>query len=415
MQWTEHFERHDLITFKAMNVAQFTKRSPGRLTKTVEGNPAFVPAPAPRDIRLSREAIDVLDEASNRLGVLEGIARRLPNPELLIGPYLTREAVLSSRIEGTQTTLSDVYASEAQLRLEVAPDVQEVLNYLSAYRFGLRRLGSLPLSLRLIRELHGELMRGVRGGQKNPGEFRTYQNYIGGSREADARFVPPPPQDLKACLHDLEVFMHEHPMRPLIQMAVLHYQFETIHPFGDGNGRVGRLLTGLFLNERDLLPQPLLYLSAYFERNREAYYDGLLRVSTHGTWDAWVRYVLEGVRVQSDEAIALADSLQALNAEYRDRLHATHATVNAVALADYLFVNPYITTRTVQERVNVSHPTARAAIRALEDEGILVEYDPAKKWGKVFLAREVYNLISGAEAPVPVSAAQAASDIANPS
>lgn len=388
-----------------MNVAQFTKRSPGRLTTTLEGNPAFVPEPVPRQVRLSNEAVSLLDEASNRLGVLEGIARRLPNPELLIGPYLRREAVLSSRIEGTRTTLSDVYASEAQLKLEISPDVQEVLNYLAAYRHGLARLPTLPLSLRLIREIHDRLMRGVRGAAKQPGQFRTYQNFIGGSREGNATFVPPPPLDMKKCLNDLDLFMNERSMRPLVQMALLHYQFEAIHPFGDGNGRVGRLLMALFLNERDLLPQPLLYLSAYFERSRDDYYAGLMRVSTHGDWDGWIRYVLQGVRVQSDEAIVLADRLQGLNAEYRDRLQAAHATVNALALADHLFISPYVTMRTVQEFLGVSHPTARSTIRALEDQGILTEPIPARKWGKIFTAHEVYAVISGVDAEATASAA----------
>jgi len=390
---------------KLMNVAQFTKRSPGRITKTLEGNPAFVPEPAPRQLRLSEEAVGLLDEASNRLGVLQGIARRLPNPELLIGPYLRREAVLSSRIEGTQTTLSDVYASEAQLKLELTPDVKEVLNYVMAYRYGLGRLASLPLSLRLLRELHERLMKGVRGAEKRPGEFRTYQNFVGGDTEHDARYVGPPPLEMKACLNDLDFFMNERTLRPLVQMAVLHYQFEAIHPFGDGNGRVGRLLTGLFLNERDLLPQPLLYLSAYFERSRDAYYDGLLRVSTHGDWDGWVRYVLEGVRVQSDEAIVLTDRLQALNSRYRRRLHVVHATSNALALADFIFVSPYLTIRMVQKRLETSHPTARAAIRALEEQGILSEQDPHRKWGKVFIADEVYTLISGDDTEGDASAA----------
>lgn len=382
---------------KLMNVAQFTKRSPGRITKTVEGNPSFVPDPAPRQLRLSDEAVGLLDQASNRLGVLQGIARRLPNPELLIGPYLRREAVLSSRIEGTQTTLSDVYASEAQLKLEIAPDVQEVLNYITAYRYGLGRLATLPLSLRFLRELHGRLMRGVRGAEKQPGEFRTYHNFIGGNTEVDARYVPPPPLEMKECLNDLDSFMNESTLRPLVQMAVLHYQFEAIHPFGDGNGRVGRLLTGVFLNDRELLPQPLLYLSAYFERTREAYYDALLRVSTHGDWDAWLRYVLEGVRVQSDEAIVLADRLQALNTRYREQLQAAHATANALALVDYIFISPYVTIRTVKDRLAATHPTARAAIRALETQGILSEPDPRRKWGKIFIADEVYRVISGAD------------------
>lgn len=377
-----------------MHVAQFTKRAPGRLTTTLEGNPAFVPDAAPRQLRLTDESIGLLDEASNRLGVLAGIARRLPNPELLIGPYLRREAVLSSRIEGTMTTLSDVYASEAQLRLEIAPDVKEVLNYLTAYRYGLTRLATLPLSLRLLRELHERLMSGVRGGQKRPGEFRTYQNFIGGSNEHTARFVPPPPLEMKGCLDDLEKFMHDRSLRPLVQAAVLHYQFEAIHPFGDGSGRVGRLLTGLFLNERDLLPQPLLYLSAYFERTRDAYYDGLFRVSTHGDWDGWVRYVLEGVSIQANASITLADRLQDLHARYREQLHAAHATLNALALVDYLFISPYITIGLVQKRLGVTHPTARATIRTLEEHDILNERDPNRKWGKVFTADEVYALIS---------------------
>jgi Fic family protein len=375
------------------------------MTTTLEGNPAFVPDPAPRQLRLSDEAVGLLDEASNRLGVLAGIARRLPNPELLIGPYLRREAVLSSRIEGTMTTLSDVYASEAQLKLEIAPDVKEVLNYLAAYRYGLNRLGTLPLSLRLLCELHERLMEGVRGGQRRPGEFRTYQNFIGGSNEATARFVPPPPLEMKDCLDDLDKFMHDRSLRPLVQAAVLHYQFEAIHPFGDGNGRVGRLLLGLFLNERELLPQPLLYLSAYFERTRDDYYDRLFRVSTHADWDGWIRYVLEGVSIQADAAITLADRLQDLNARYRAQLHAAHATLNALALVDYLFISPYITIRMAQARLKVTHPTARATIRALEEEGILNERDPNKKWGKVFTADEIYGLMSGSESDAEAAAA----------
>jgi Fic family protein len=209
---------------------------------------------------------------------------------------------------------------------------------------------------------------------------------------------------MKECLHDLDLFMNDRSLRPLVQMAVLHYQFETIHPFGDGNGRVGRLLTGIFLNERELLPQPLLYLSAYFERTREAYYRGLLRVSTHGDWDGWIRYVLEGVRVQSDEAIVLADRLQGLNARYRQRLHAAHATANALALVDHLFISPYITIGMVQERLNVTHPTARSTIRTLEQHGILTEADPRRKWGKVFTAKEVYAVISGADQEVEAAA-----------
>lgn len=381
-----------------MDATIFTKRACGHLTKTPGGNTAFVPAPAPRELHLSSQAIDLLDEASNRLGVLQGIGHRLPNPELMVGPYLRREAVLSSRIEGTQTTLSDVYAAEAeQLSLVSTGDVREVRNYLFAYEHGLARLSSLPLSLRLIRELHERLMKDVRGAARQPGEFRTYQNFVGGPTEESATYVGPPVPEMKKCLHDLDKFMNERSaLRPLVQMAVLHYQFEAVHPFGDGNGRVGRLLMGLFLTERGLMPQPLLYLSAYFERNRQAYYGGLMRVSTHGDWDSWIRFVLEGVRVQADEAASLADRLLGLQARYREHLQNVHATANALALVDALFVNPLVTTRRAQDILRVSNPTARSTIRTLEEYGILREITN-RQWNMVFRADEIYNEIQGAQ------------------
>lgn len=377
-----------------MDIEAFTPESPGRFARTTEGHAAFVPGPAPRNLELSPKAIDLLDAASNRLGVLEGVGRRLSNPELLIGPYLRQEAVLSSRIEGTQATLSDLYASEAQLRIPVAGDVQEVLNYSSAYRYGLERLDTLPLSLRLIRELHERLLLGVRGSGKQPGAFRTYQNFIGGSSEANAAYVPPPPSELPGCLDDFERFMHEKSLRPLVHMAILHYQFEAIHPFGDGNGRVGRVLMGIFLTERNLMPQPLLYLSPYFERTRRQYYGGLMRVSTHGDWDTWIRYMLEGVRTQADAAVDLADRLQSLHAEYRDRVQRTNRSVKALALVDVVFLSPFLTTRIVQDRLGVSAPTARAAITALQDAGILREFGEPRKWQRIFIANELYRLIS---------------------
>ncbi len=303
--------------------------------------------------------------------------------------------MLSSRIEGTQTTLSDVYAAEVeQLSLVTSPDVQEVRNYMAAYEYGLSRLATLPLSLRLIRELHERLMTGVRGHSRRAGEFRTYQNFVGGTSERDATYVGPPVPEMRQCLDDLEHFMHDRTLRPLVQMAVLHYQFEAIHPFGDGNGRVGRLLMGVFLSERGLLPQPLLYLSAYFERTRDTYYDGLLRVSTHGDWDGWLRYVLDGVRAQAEEAGELAERLLELQGRYRRELQRAHATSNALALVDALFVNPLVTTRRVQELLAVSPPTARAAIRTLEAAGVLRELTN-RRWGRVYQADEIFEMISG--------------------
>jgi Fic family protein len=373
----------------------FTSQAWGTLGLTASGNPCFVPNPPPANLELAAEVVALLDEASHRLGVLAGIGRRLPNPQLLIGPYLRREAVLSSRIEGTQTTLSDVYAAEAeQLRLVASPDVQEVVNYLDAAQYGLERLATLPLSLRFLRELHERLMaHGVRG-HGAAGEFRTYQNFIGGTNEANATYVPPPLPAMHDCLDAFERFVHEHPLPPLVQAAVLHYQFESIHPFGDGNGRVGRLLMTLFLIERELLSQPLLYLSAYFERERDAYYAGLMRVSTHGDWNAWLTYVLTGVRDQASEAADLADRLLELQASTRERLLQRRATANALALVDSLFLNPIVTIGRAQELLHVTHPTARATIRTLEEAGILREITGRPR-DMVFRADEIYEVLRG--------------------
>src|SRR5882672_4917703 len=326
-----------------MDVRQFTKRASGTLLQAPEGYPAFVPERAPRELGLSHACLAALDEASNRLGVLQGIGRQIRNPHLLISPYMSREAVLSSRIEGTQTTMSDVYAADLdQGELIQALDVREVRNYRDAHRRGLR--SDLPLSLRLIRNLHRWLLQGVRGHQRHPGEFRDYQNFIGAPTGGEATYVPPPVPQMKELLKDLEDFLHEETLRPLLQAAVVHYQFEAIHPFGDGNGRVGRLLIPLFLHNRGLLPQPLLYLSAYFERSRSDYYDRLLRVSTHGDWNAWIFYFLTGVSTQAQEAANLADRLLALHNQYRESLQAKRVTANVLTLIDVLFENPLMYT-----------------------------------------------------------------------
>jgi Fic family protein len=374
----------------------FTNDAWGRLVRTPGGNPAFVPHPAPRSLSLSPEVVDLLDEASFRLGSLQGIGRRLPNPQLLIGPSLRREAVLSSRIEGTQTTLSELYAAEAeQLQLVSAPDVQEVANYVEAYAHGLKRLATLPLSLRFVRELHERLLSGVRGTGRQPGEFRSYQNFVGGTSEMDATYVGPPVPEMHDCLDDFERFLHDRALRPLVQAAVLHYQFEAIHPFGDGNGRVGRLLVGIFLAERGVLPEPLLHLSAYLERTRERYYDGLMRVSTHGDWNGWLAYILEGVAAQAEQSALLADRLLALQARHRETLLAVRASASAMTLLDALFVNPIVSSRTAQSVLGVSAPTARAAIRVLEQQGILRELT-GKRWGRVFQADELLDVVRGA-------------------
>lgn len=378
-----------------MDAGLFTASAWGTLVSTAQGNPAFVPAAPPRRLDLGQEVVTLLDEASHRLGVLSGIGQRLPNPHLLIAPYLRREALLSSRIEGTQTTLAEVYAAEAeQLQFVPTPDIREVVNYVEAYEYGLGRLATLPLSLRLLRELHERLMAGgVRGGG-TPGEFRTYQNFIGGTSETDATYVGPPVPEMRGCLDELEAFMHDRSLPPLVQAAVLHYAFEAIHAFGDGNGRVGRLLNGLFLHERELLSQPLLYLSAYFEGTVSTYYELLMRVSTHGDWDTWLNYFLRGVRDQAADAARLADALLSLQSAYRERLQVARATTNVMALSDQLFVTPVVTTASVQRALGVTAPTARASIRALEQHEILHERT-GRKWRRIYDAREVLDLLRG--------------------
>jgi Fic family protein len=237
-------------------------------------------------------------------------------------------------------------------------------------------------------------MKGVRGQERHPGEFRTYQNFIGATTGADATYVPPPVPQMLSLLDDLERFLHEETLRPLVQAAILHYQFEAIHPFGDGNGRVGRLLIPLFLRDRGLLPQPLLYLSAYFERSRSEYYDKLLRVSTHGDWDDWIRYFLLGVSAQAREAADLADRLLALHNRYREELQAQHVTANALALIDALFENPLIYTKRAETVLGVSAPTARATIKTLEEQGVLREITN-RNWRKLYQADEIYALLRG--------------------
>jgi Fic family protein len=383
-----------------MDREQFSAQAPGRLLSTVGGALAFVPASLPRALELSQQVVLALDRASNALGVLAGIGSLLPNPHLLISPYVRREAVLSSRIEGTQSTIAEVYAAEAgQTQLFRDPaDVREVRNYVAAHELGLRRLSALPLSLRLICELHRELMHGVRGSESSPGRFRGSQNFIGpaGSTIADATYVPPPPPQMREALNDFERFLHEDSLPPLIQVALMHYQFEAVHPFLDGNGRVGRLLISLLLCEQGLLPQPLLYLSAYFERTRADYYNLLMRVSTHGDWDAWLRYFLGGVHAQATVAAQDARRLIDWRERYRSLLLASKARPAALQLVDELFANPYLTAAMAAERLEVTDPTARAAISDLLSQGVLTEIT-GRRWGKVYLAVDLLNALRGSD------------------
>jgi Fic family protein len=375
-----------------MNPADFQAPSSGRIVQAAGGYAAFVPAPLPPDLAYSPSLVLALSRADSALSELSGLGRQLPNPNLLIAPYVRREAVLSSRIEGTRTSLSELLLDEAEPSRSEDADLREVQNYVEALEHGLERLRELPLSLRLVRELHERLMRGVRGDQATPGEFRRSQNWIGpaGSTPATAPYVPPPPDAMVGCLNDWELFLHDRTGFPeLVQCALLHEQFEAIHPFLDGNGRVGRLLITLFLIERGRLSQPILYLSDFIEARRQEYYDSLQRVRTLGDWSTWLLFFLTGVEQTARSAVRQAGRLMDLRESYRQRLS---KRPNALRLLDALFVNPYLTAARAAKVLEVSDPTARQAMAHLQDQGLLSE-TTGRSWGRIYLARPILKVI----------------------
>ncbi|HET6724589.1 MAG TPA: Fic family protein [Gammaproteobacteria bacterium] len=378
-----------------MNSNDYSSTEAGHVRRTSEGYDTFIPTPLPPTLQYSPELVLALSRADAVLSELSGLARNLPNPHLLITPYVRREAVLSSRIEGTQSTLADLLLDEAVGRRGEAPetaDVREVSNYVKALDHGIARLASLPLSLRLVRELHETLMRGVRGDHATPGEFRRSQNWIGppGCTLATATYVPPPPHDMLAALDDWEKFLHVRDKLPdLIQCALLHEHFEAIHPFLDGNGRIGRLLITLFLIERGRLSQPLLYLSDYIESHRDEYYRRLQRIRTHGDWAAWLHYFLTAVEESGKKALRQAGELmdlrETLRVQFPDK-------PRLVLLMDALFMNPYITVKHAAEVLGVSQPTAKRNLEMLMAAGVMEE-TTGKAWGKVYLARPILEAI----------------------
>ena len=367
----------------------------GELVTTPQGVLAFVPPPLPPTLSFDAELVRLLSQADARLSELSGMGRQLPNPHLLIAPYMRQEAVLSSRIEGTQASLSDLFEEELRPHdgaPSPAADAGEVRNHVVALEHGLHRLSELPLSLRLVRELHEKLMQGARGGDKNPGNFRTHQNFIGtrGSRIDTATFVPPPPDRMPGCLDAWEKFLHErHTLPDLVQCALMHAQFETIHPFADGNGRVGRLLVTLFLVERERLSQPLLYLSAYIEANKSGYYESLQRTRTHADWRGWLAYFLQGVEVTARMAAQQVTALIDLRDRYRARFV---GQAGVLALIDALFENPFTDAKRAARAMKKSDPTARAAIAALQGAGWLREVT-GRQWGRWYVAHELIDLL----------------------
>ena len=367
----------------------------GHLVTTYRGEKAFVPDPLPRTIDFSTSLVTQLDRASRAAAMLAGIGETLPNPHLLIRPFLRKEAVLSSMIEGTQTSISDLFLYEASgTKRDPRGDAREVANYVRAMEQGLERLETLPLSVRLFNEIHGVLMEGVRGKEMRPGELRTEQVWIGaeGTTIGEAHFVPPPAESVRDLLLDLERFVNEDPeMPPLIQCALMHYQFETIHPYFDGNGRIGRLLIVLFLCAKKVLPTPLLYLSAYLERNREAYYRHLYRVSATGNWEDWLSFFLMGVEEQSQDAIVRSRRLRDLQARYRQDLQQQRASGNALRLLDMLFEQPFVTPGAAARALDLTWAGAKGVLERLRSAGV-IDVWPAKG-SLMYVARDLLRTI----------------------
>ncbi len=383
-----------------MDPIKFQSSSSGKVVRLPQGYWAFLPFALPPRLDFTPALVRALSTADRALGELKGLGGTLLNPHLLIRPLTHREAVLSSRIEGTRASLDDLFAYEAsQLSFfEPGSDVREVHNYVRALEYGLERIHTLPVRLRLIREMHARLMEGVCGDVWTPGDFRRSQNWIGpaGSTLETALYVPPPLDEMLAALGALENFIHEpSDLPPLIRLGLIHYQFEAIHPFLDGNGRVGRLLLALLLSAWELLPQPLLYLSPYFESNRQAYYDLLLAVSQRGAWEAWLLYFLEGVRQQSQDAINKVGRLQLLRAEYQARIQSRRASARLLIVLDLLFSQPVLTTRQVETDLGIPFAGAQRLIDQLIQFGMLREITGGRR-NRVYRADAVLAILESA-------------------
>ncbi len=393
-----------------MDLERFRKSGSGRLVK--RRNPAngenywaFLPNPLPPDLKWDNLLIRTLSKADRAFGELIRLGASMSNPYLLLSPLIRREAVLSSRIEGTRANLNDLYVYEArQLMLPGIPDseedelrdTKEVFNYVRALEHGIERLKTYPLNLHFIRGLHQILMEGVRGKDKNPGEFRSIQNMIAGPGESleEARYIPPPPEELPQALEQFEAYLNtegEYP--PLVRLALLHYQFEALHPFIDGNGRVGRLLITLTLHTLEPMFQPMLYLSAYFENYRREYIDGLLSVSRDGNWRDWIIFFLRGVETQSREAVQKSRNLQDLQNDYRARAeHAHPRTTIPLQIIDLLFDKPFITIRTISNYFGVAYQTASNNVNRLVEMEILRQ-SGRKERDRIFYAPEILEII----------------------
>jgi Fic family protein len=383
-----------------MKQKDFNEQKTGRLVKIPEGVMAFVPDPLPpRHFNPDWELMQLNSEADRALSELAGLARILPNAHLLSGSFRRREAVLSSRIEGTFTTMSELFLFEASGGVEDnTSDVREVWNYVSALDTGIRELKNLPVCNRLIQDIHRVLMTGVRGGDKTPGQFRTRQNYIGANARTpiqNASYVPPPVTEMQKAMNQLEEYLNGRPIfPPLIREALIHYQFEAIHPFQDGNGRVGRLLLTLNLCATGIVEHPLLYLSEYIENRKDEYYELLFAVSTEGAWREWIEFFLRAVAHQANAAQNCAKQLHDLRDEHRRRLTEARSPAYTFNVLDELFFVPMISSSHVTRIVGGRIETGKRAIEKLRSVGILRELQTGRQRNKVYIADEIHKVVT---------------------
>jgi Fic family protein len=373
----------ETIIREVVMIANDNAERAGKCVVQIGGYNAFIPNPLPPNppIKIDDELLQLHSQADIALGRLSGTSEILPNPDLFVAMYIHKEAVLSSQIEGTQASLIDVLAFESEAALPENPqDIEEVVNYIRALNYGLQRLDTLPLSLRLIREIHAQLLAGVRGADRHPGEFRTSQNWIGhlGCSIQTARFVPPPVLDMHTALNNFEASLHTNTMPILLKVGIMHAQFEIIHPFLDGNGRIGRLLIILILCCCEhILSKPLLYLSYFFKLNRLEYYQYLRKVHDEGDWEAWLKFFLRGIYEVAQEATTTAQRIVQLRESHRDIIAQKfpRSSGHAYQLLEYLYQRPIITINSAIKATGISYANANKLVMRFQEYGILREMD----------------------------------------
>ena len=393
-----------------MEPSSFTNGMTGELLRITDGGVAFLPAPLPpTNFALAPDVILALDEATTELGRLDGHGQNLPDPQLLIAPFLRKEAVLSSRIEGTQTTFSDLVLFEAAHfeKSERERDNREVSNYVAALQYALARCGDIPVGKRLICEVHKKLLAGIDEEKTRPGRFRATQVHIGprGFGIAEARYVPPPPYFLDGAFEALGRYIQKPDRLPLlVRLALVHYQFEALHPFLDGNGRIGRLLITLMLCAEKRLAAPMLYLSAYFERRRQHYNDLMLNISKDGQWEPWILFFLRGIALQARDAVQRAKQLQELRERYRSKVTEARATAATLRLVDELFKLPVMTYAIAENVLGFSWQSSRDTVLKLAELGIIERYKGSGKQ-HLYLCAEIIRIVDALEAVPPPPAA----------